>query len=57
MHTLLGLMPLQNNNNARGRMLKQSFLFFFFLQFHADIKGPTIIIKASLAQGFSLGDA
>lgn len=26
------------------------------LQFHTDVKGPAIIVKASLAQGFSPGD-
>lgn len=31
-------MTLQKNDNARGKMLKQSFLFFFSLHLHADIK-------------------
>lgn len=50
-----GLVPLPESNDARGKMLKQSCLFFPSLQFHTDVKGPAIIVKASLAQGFSPG--
>lgn len=46
------LLPLPDSNNARGKTLEQS----CSLQFHAHVKGPAIIVKASLAQGFSLGD-
>lgn len=45
------LLPLPDSNNARGKTLEQS-----SLQFHTHVKGPAVIVKASLAQGFSPGD-
>lgn len=49
-------MPLQKNDNATGKILKQAFVSFS-VYLHPDVKGPTITIKGSFAQGFSLGDA
>lgn len=41
-------------SNARGWTIKQSCLFSLHL--HADVKGPAVTVKASLAQGISLGN-